>query len=85
MWKQELHVAQGDQKPRQEYSATVKMDLDCNTLNNPFGWESKTHCTFCKTHSPASISSKNLVKELLLIYLLGGRCILLTTIYVPKK
>lgn len=41
MWEQELHVAQGDQKPRQEYSAAVKMDLDCNTLNNPLDGKAK--------------------------------------------
>lgn len=46
IWEQELHLAQGDQKPRQKYSAAVKMDLHSNSLNNPVDVKAKLFLHF---------------------------------------
>lgn len=52
MWEQELLPVHGDQKPRQKYSASVKTDLDSNSLNNPLDGKAKLLLHFLQVLFP---------------------------------
>lgn len=80
MWERELHLARGDQKPRRKYPASVKMDLNSNSLNNALDGKAKLLLHFLQVSFPCfHFLKESTQSELTLISLLGGRCILLTT------